>query len=72
MPAFLIQYNRRSGFAEVQQYDTPSVAMRERFRLMRERLDSDIEIVSITARNLDEVKRTHSRYFRNERMTVPA
>lgn len=71
MPTFLIEYNRRSGEADVEQYENPVDAMRARFARMRARSSSDIEVVTITAKDIDEVKRTHSRYFRSEDMAVP-
>ena len=63
MPAFVIKYHRKSGAYEVFPFEESFDGLRKRFALERENEDPDVEIVSITARNLDDVKRTHSRYF---------
>ncbi len=66
MTAFLITYHRRTGAVNVTEYqgsDGRRQAMRERFRLEAERVDPDIEIVSLNSDSLETVKQTHSRYF---------
>lgn len=72
MPAFVIEYNRRTGTSQVSQFDDPADAMRMRFELMRVRGDDETEIVSITAPSLAAVKRSHSRYFHSEGVSIPA
>ncbi|NUL43850.1 hypothetical protein F7P69_01360 [Cellulosimicrobium funkei] len=69
MPAFVIQYNRRTGDREVTSFsdkDGHRLAFKERMRLERQRTDADVEIVSIISDSLDSIKLTHSRYFRDE------
>lgn len=72
MPAFVIEYNRRTGRTNVTSFTDPQAAMRRRFELSRERFDDSIEIVSISARSLEDVKRTHSRYFQSEELAASA
>lgn len=66
MTAFLITYHRRTGAVAVTEFPGPEgghQAMRERFRLEAERVDPDIEIVSLNSDSLETIKQTHSRYF---------
>ncbi|AUI52907.1 hypothetical protein SAMN04489742_3662 [Arthrobacter crystallopoietes] len=66
MSGYLIQYNRRTGRSDVQEFpgaDGSRQAMRMRLRLERERLDEDVEIASINAASLESLQATHSRYF---------
>lgn len=70
MPAFVIEYNRRTGSSKISPFDDAVDAMRKRFELMRERTDDEVEIVSITAPSLEDVQRSHSRYFRNQELAA--
>lgn len=66
MTAFLITYHRRTGEVSVTEFPGPEGghrAMRERFRLEAERVDPDVEIVSLNSDSLETIKKTHSRYF---------
>ncbi|SEC42416.1 hypothetical protein [Arthrobacter woluwensis] len=67
MSGFVIQYNRKSGELEdletFEGRDGSRKALKRRLELEARRTDSDVEIVSLNARSLDEIKVTHSRYF---------
>lgn len=67
MPAFVIQYNRRTGESRVTEFERQNEAMMSRFDLMKDRTDPDVEIVSIIGRSLEAIKKTHSRYFEQDR-----
>lgn len=69
MPGFVIQYNRRTGQSHVTSFAEKNgnrAALRHRLQLESERVDADIEIVSVVSDSLETVRRTHSRYFREE------
>jgi hypothetical protein len=69
MPGFVIQYNRRTGASEVTAFDGEGghrEALKMRLRLDAERVDDEIEIVSVVSDSLETVRQTHSRYFRSE------
>lgn len=74
MSGFVIQYNRRSGELEdletFEGRDGSRNALKRRLELEVRRTDSDIEIVSLNARSLDEIKVTHSRYFNGGHLRV--
>lgn len=70
MPAFVIEYDRRTGSSKIQSFQDPAEAMRARFALMKTRSSADIEIVSITAPSLEAIRRSHSRYFRAQELEV--
>lgn len=63
MPTFVIEFNRRTRARRVREFTISRDAMT--FRLQQEdaRQDPDIEIVALTSRSLDTLRRTHSRYF---------
>ena len=63
MPAFLIDYNRRSGDVHCREFASLVEATRERRRLDRENSDPDREIVAVASPSEESLKRTHSRYF---------
>lgn len=70
MPAFVIEYNRRTGEHKVTPFmerDGHRSAFQERLRLERSRVDADVEIVSLIGDSLDTIKQTHSRYFMTDR-----
>lgn len=63
MPAFLIDYNRRSGSVEWQEFPSLVEATQERRRLDRINTNPDREIVAVASENEESLKHTHSRYF---------
>ena len=69
MAGFVIQYNRRTGKSRVTTFAENGghrAALKHRLQLESERVDGDVEIVSVVSDSLDTVRRTHSRYFREE------
>lgn len=65
----LIQHDRRTGSSQVEVFDGPSGyrdAFERRLELELQLHDPAIEIVSINAGSLDDVKKTHSRYFASQ------
>lgn len=69
MTGFVIQYNRRTGKSHVTTFPEKGghrAALKHRLQLESERIDGDVEIVSVVSDSLDTVRRTHSRYFREE------
>lgn len=68
MSSFVVQYNRRTGEVEVTEFPEGEnrAAMRHRLALERERTSPDVEIVSLVSESIDDVRRTHSRYFERE------
>lgn len=66
MAGYVIEYHRPSGAHRVHEFpgvDGHREAMRFRLQLEAQRKDLDIEIVSINSTSLENLKRTHSRYF---------
>jgi hypothetical protein len=66
VPQFVVVYDRVSGKSLVRQFDGPSAehdALAARFEAEFE-ADRNTEIASLAAASLDELKVTHSRYFR--------
>ena len=66
MPGYLVIYNRKSRDWSVQEFEGPDghkQALLRRLELEHERVDLDIEIASLNSSSLDNVKKTHSRYF---------
>lgn len=66
MPGFVIEYNRRTGAANITEFagaDGHRAALRRRLELEVDRHDDDIEIVSLASDSLETVRTTHSRYF---------
>lgn len=63
MPAFLIDYNRRSGSVEWREFPSLVEATQERRRLDRINTNPDREIVAVASENEESLKHTHSRYF---------
>ncbi len=67
MPQFLIVYNQTTGALEVKEYgdNERDAALARRFELEREhRLEPHIEVVLLSARSEDILRRTHGRYFK--------
>jgi hypothetical protein len=70
MRNFLVVYNRRTGVNKVREFPAGHgrEAIRARFEEERRyRGDSDIEIVVLGSRSIDDLMKTHSRYFRSAR-----
>lgn len=63
MPAFLIDYNRRTGDVNLRKFPSLLEATRERRRLDRENADPEREIVAVASANEESLRHTHSRYF---------
>lgn len=66
MRSFLVVYNRRTGAHDVREFPVGHgrEAIRARFEEERKhRGDSDIEVVVLGSQSLEELKKTHSRYF---------
>lgn len=64
MISFLLQYNRRTGALDWQEFDEPSTAMSA--RMEREAsAGPDDEIVVLSSDSFESLKRTHSRYFQS-------
>lgn len=72
MKSFLLVYNRRTGALDYKEYSGPTARKRAfAGRLSRElSKDVDVEIVVLSADSLDELKRTHGRYFSSARDLV--
>jgi hypothetical protein len=66
MTSFLVQYDRRTGDLDVTPFDGDRAreeALSARFRAELTRPSRDVEVVVLAADSLDELKRTHGRYF---------
>jgi hypothetical protein len=64
MTYFLIVYNRRSGEVQYEPFADRRLALSRRFELEAHGRPDD-EIVVLGAADLDQIKRTHGRYFKN-------
>lgn len=70
MRSFLIVYNRRTGDHAVREFPAGHgrEAIRARFEEERKhRGDRDIEVVVLGSQSLEDLMKTHSRYFRSAR-----
>lgn len=64
MKDFVLIYNRISGALRLSEFDDPAEAVRVRLEREKEyRDDPNTEVVLVTAESLDDIKKTHSRYF---------
>jgi hypothetical protein len=66
MTSFLMQYDRRTGELEVTEFagdHAREEALAARVDAEVARTNADLEVVVLTADSLDEIKRTHGRYF---------
>lgn len=63
MPGFVIEYHRRTGEMSLTEYAGIREATKERRRRDRLRANTDVEIVSVGAPDLETLRRSHSRYF---------
>jgi predicted nuclease of predicted toxin-antitoxin system len=67
VPQFLIVYNQQAGAVHLDEYpdERRDDALARRFDLEREhRLEPHIEVVLLSARSQDVLRRTHARYFK--------
>lgn len=68
MSNFLLVYNRRTGDLRHLEFKGAAGrqrALKRRLKAEAARVDSDEEIVVISADSLEELMRTHGRYFRS-------
>lgn len=68
MTSFLVQYDRRTGDLDVTEFagaDARHQALSARVKAETSRSSTDLEVVVLSADSLDELKRTHGRYFRS-------
>lgn len=64
MKDLVLIYNRISGALRLSEFDDPAEAVRVRLEREKEyRDDPNTEVVLVTAESLDDIKKTHSRYF---------
>lgn len=66
MSYFVITYSRASGDLEIERFDDADrqKAIVRRFeREMETRRDREVEVVLLEAASLEDLQRTHSRYF---------
>lgn len=69
MAGFLVMYNRRTGAMQLETFPGDRghrAALQKRFELEEQRVDPDIEIVSLNADSIETLRSTHSRYFARE------
>jgi hypothetical protein len=63
---FVIEYDRSEGrLVRCREYSTQRRALKERFALERQPGHAHSEIVVLAARSVDDLRRTHSRYFQS-------
>lgn len=68
MSSFLVQYNRRTGDVQVREFvgeEGRRHALTGRIRAERARTTSDLEVVVLSAGSIEELHRTHGRYFKS-------
>lgn len=67
MSFFVLAYRRSAGrLLESQRFEAGPEAARYRLSLdLQHRGDEDVEVVVLEAANFDDLRRTHSRYFRS-------
>lgn len=68
MTSFLMRYDRRTGDLEVTEFAGENArqdALTARVQAESERASADVEVVVLAADSLDELKRTHGRYFKS-------
>lgn len=74
MRYFLLVFDRDAGsIVELREYDAADrrAALEDRFARERDlQADQNIEIVVLGARSLEDLQRTHSRYFNSAREIV--
>ena len=72
IPAFLIEYKRRSGAVRVTRYPNLLEATQARLKLDEINNDPDLEIVAIGSKAEASLRRSHARYFYREDVLFPA
>jgi hypothetical protein len=75
MTGFVIEYNRKTGVARVTSFPHEGGnrdALKRRLELESERVDKNVEIVSLVSDSIETVRRTHSRYFLEEGRGISA
>lgn len=73
MTSFLMQYDRRTGELEVTEFAGEHAredALAARVQAEATRANADVEVVVLAADSLEELKRTHGRYFKSIRQLV--
>lgn len=64
MKHFLIVFNRKTGERHITEYADSREAIRQRLDEEQSNENPDVEIVVIGSPSLEDLKVTHSRYFR--------
>jgi len=64
MKHFLIVFNRKTGERQITEYADSREAIRQRLDEEQSNENPDVEIVVIGSPSLEDLKVTHSRYFR--------
>ena len=67
MHHFVLVYDRRAGrlSAPIEDFEDSALGMKRRFELERlHRDDSSIEVVMLSASSEEQIRSTHSRYFK--------
>lgn len=68
MKHFLIVFNRKTGARKIVEYADARQAILRRLAEEEANNDNDVEIVVIGSPSLEDLKVTHSRYFRVEEL----
>lgn len=69
MTAFVVVYDRKRLSAEITEFlgvDAIAHASRSRGMLEASNADRNVEVVTLFADSLDDLRKTHSRYFINQ------
>lgn len=70
---YVLEYRRSNGALSIEEFEAPHEVVQRQFELEdRHRGDDDVEVATISAENLDAVKRTHSRYFAGSNRDIQA
>lgn len=70
MEDFLITYHRKSGEAHVRRFTNPDLALEWRMTLEMQHTGPHEEVAYICSDSLENLKRSHSRYFMRGNATV--
>ena len=68
MKHFLIVFNRKTGERDITEYEDSREAIVQRLAEEQSNDNPDVEIVVIGSPSLEDLKVTHSRYFRVEEL----
>lgn len=63
MSHFVIVYDRKSGAADVREFSDAAAADRARFDSESATSSADVEVVTLVADGIADLRTTHSRYF---------